>query len=338
MTSKSSAVQKGGTICAESSPPMSRLHLQLRGAVFWFRKAVPVDLVSVVGKREVLRRLGSNRRAAERQAGIENIEADAIFDEARRKLANVDKALTPVELTDAGMLSLAMSWFAEASKQDETLTRIDVDDTHEWLAALADHEDGTAAFHQTRKFLKARGLDIVPGTPSFRRLSGLIREAAIQRERNLLVRFSAKPGLVNPRFSGEHTPAPARAKSTITLDELLTRFRRDQRTVRSLKTTGRRAAQDRIFCQIIGANKPIDAIAREDARRLYDWVKSRPLAPVTKNFYLAAFGAVMEAASISSTVKYGHATKDLPSPARAGRERQISAAAMTFKASTILVD
>jgi hypothetical protein len=272
---------------------MPRLYLQLRGAVWWYRRAVPVELVNIVGKREVLKRLGGNRKSAERQASIETVETDALFGEARRKLSTTTETPTTNELSDATIGELAASWFVEAQGKDEHLTHVDVDERREWLAALADYDGGTISFHETRKLLKDRNLDVEPGTPAFRKLSGLIREAMIQRERNLVARFASTPGLMNPRFANSSV-ATVPPKPSVTLSELLTRFRRDQRPVRSSKTTSRHAAQDKLFRQIVGTDKPIDAITREDARRLQDWLKSQRLAPATMNFYMAAFVAVME--------------------------------------------
>jgi hypothetical protein len=270
---------------------MPRLYLQLRGSVWWYRRAVPVDLVNAIGKREVLRRLGANRKSAERRASVETVETDAIFDEARRKLASSTKSILPVELSDAEIWSLSTGWFAEASKKDESLTHVDVDGVREWLAALSDQDERTIPFHQTRAFLKARGLDIQPGTPTFRRLSGLIREGMIQRERSLLARFSAIPGLTNPRFAD--IPMTSTSPKSITFEELLARFRHHQSKPRSLKTTRKRIAQDRELCDIIGADTIIDKIGREDARRVQEVVSRRRVA-VTANTYVGALTAVMK--------------------------------------------
>jgi integrase len=187
---------------------------------------------------------------------------------------------------------LASAWFAEALRQDSMLTGIDADETMQFMMALADPNERTIAFHETRKFLRSRGINAEPGSPSFRRLCGSIREAMVQRERNLLIRFSAAPGLLNPRFA-DISVAAASPKPSVTFQELLARFRHHQQNPRSLKTVRKRTAQDRTLCDILGADTPIDKIVRDDARRVQETVSQRRTA-ATANTYLAALTAVMK--------------------------------------------
>jgi integrase len=292
MASRRKKVQKAGPDKGPESMARRLPFLQLRGSTWYFRRAVPSALVPILGKKEILKRLSPNRKSAERLASDEYRSSEYEFDVARRQLATDTKAPTTDELSDTAIWELAAAWFAEAQRKDSLLTSVDTEETREWLAALSDPDDNTAPFHETRKLLKARGIDAEPGTPAFRRLCGLIREGMVQRERNRLVRFSAIPGLTNPRFA-DISVAVASPKPSVTFRELLARFRHHQSKPRSLKTVRKRIAQDREFCKIIGADTPIDKITRDDARHVQESVAQRRVV-TTANAYIAAFTAVMQ--------------------------------------------
>ncbi|MGO8847393.1 MAG: DUF6538 domain-containing protein [Methylocella sp.] len=75
---------------------MAKSFLQLRGSIYWFRRAVPVELREIIGKREVMFSLKtSDLRAAKRVAALEAVRADDLFENARRKLTAKAQANLP---------------------------------------------------------------------------------------------------------------------------------------------------------------------------------------------------------------------------------------------------
>jgi hypothetical protein len=65
-------------------------YLAMRGPVYYFRRAVPIELRSVIGKSEIMKSLRTKDRAtAEQCIPIEMLKADALFEEGRIVLADV---------------------------------------------------------------------------------------------------------------------------------------------------------------------------------------------------------------------------------------------------------
>ena len=127
-------------------------HLHRRGAVYYFRRKVPLDLVAALGKREVSHSLRTKERVeALRLIALADVEWNEKFDAARRKL----RTRRATSLTDAEARQLAVRWFwrdeqtswgvdASNRSRDEILLEAGED-----ISCMADPEDpGTLAIVQ----------------------------------------------------------------------------------------------------------------------------------------------------------------------------------------------
>lgn len=69
------------------------LHLIKRGEVWVYFRRVPLDLVQVLDRRFIKKSLGvSDKAAAKKMRALEDVAADALFDEARKQIAGAATA------------------------------------------------------------------------------------------------------------------------------------------------------------------------------------------------------------------------------------------------------
>lgn len=277
------------------------LHIYRRGAVYWFRRGVPQALRSIIGKVEITFSLKTtDRRTAERLENIESLKTEAEFDRARRVLAVRSGTAPETELSDSEVWLLAQEWLHSREKQDDAQSNIDSMDARERLFLAGDPDSRVQVWLQTSKFLRERNINVQFDTPSYVRLAQRIREAMIEAEKRLIVRYSGQPATLNPRFANISAATPPNAGTLMPFEELLARFRREQKPGRSAKTEPKRAMQDRLFKSIIGAKTLISAITRDDARRLREAVRAvrktngEIVRAATSQQYWYAFSAVMK--------------------------------------------
>jgi hypothetical protein len=112
---------------------MSHPHIETRGAVLWYRRRIPVDLIPAYGKsgkngtqkREFRQSLKTrDPKEAERLARLRSVELDAEFDKKRRELAAVQVQAPPfelvdTELTDEQIRRLCLLWQRSVLETDD---------------------------------------------------------------------------------------------------------------------------------------------------------------------------------------------------------------------------
>lgn len=82
-----------------------------RGGRWTFRAYVPEELRPIIGKREIWKSLGAvSHREAVRLSHVETVKTDALFAEARAKLAGGTTDDTPALVSDAELQQLARSY------------------------------------------------------------------------------------------------------------------------------------------------------------------------------------------------------------------------------------
>jgi hypothetical protein len=103
---------------------MSHPHLELRGRVHWYRRRIPLDLVSAYGNsREIRHSLKtSDRKEAVRLARLRSVELDNEFERKRRERAAVE-APQPVwenvDLTGEQIRRLCLLWQRSVLETDD---------------------------------------------------------------------------------------------------------------------------------------------------------------------------------------------------------------------------
>lgn len=99
------------------------VRLVLRGNRWTFRVSVPEDIRQIVGKREIWKSLGViSHQEAVRLSHIESVKVDALFAEARKKLAGRstnDAGAIPTAVSDAELEQLARSHLHRAELRAE---------------------------------------------------------------------------------------------------------------------------------------------------------------------------------------------------------------------------
>ena len=106
--------------------------LQRRGNRYYLRAKVPDELVSILGRREIVRSLGvGDYRDAVNRLQLKSIKVDAEFAEARRKLT-----LRPItELSDFDLTQMAVLWLHRAEQEDfKSLPVAASGEKDEWIA------------------------------------------------------------------------------------------------------------------------------------------------------------------------------------------------------------
>ena len=273
--------------------------LAKRGNVYILRAKVPADLIPIIGKREIKKTLGtSDPRLALEKVRLESPLVDAIFAEARRKLSVVLVAT----VSDDDLRRIVLAWFARSERAalDRVSETIDddgvVDQFNEDEAALS---DGASPVAMTgvqlvaKNLLKEAGVDLAPSSASFRFACELIRRGMSEGVRRARKRFLGQPDSADDHLFADvgatlEIPAtPSLGKSepdSLPLAQLITDYETDpNRGGLSPKTADSYAVIFRALRELLGKDKPVREITRDDCKRVRDTLMRLP-PNATKRF------------------------------------------------------
>lgn len=94
-------------------------HLSRRGARYYIRRVVPTDLIAHLGRREIVRSLGtSDRREGERLCRLEAVKLDHLFDIARQELKSLPLSEGIATRPDAAIQFAYDRWADGAREQN----------------------------------------------------------------------------------------------------------------------------------------------------------------------------------------------------------------------------
>ncbi|HYG85097.1 MAG TPA: DUF6538 domain-containing protein [Azospirillum sp.] len=266
-------------------PRHTRLHR--RNGTYYLRVAVPEELRFAYGKAEVWKSLRTkDPKEAARLVKIESLKVDQEFDALRKRLAGATTTIT--DLSDAEAERLAALWLAEELAWDEEDRRKGLDDdAYEELGdvlPLMDQLTRQALARGDRSriaptlgdFIYRHGLTVPEGSPAYERLSFAFLKAHVRLK-----------DLLKARHAGEvvDTPTPpSLPPKGITLAQLIDRYMADPaRAGLSEKTKDGYKVIFRLLAEVIGADKPVRSITREDCRALRDLLAAMP-PNATKRF------------------------------------------------------
>ena len=206
---------------------------------YYLRARVPVDLVEVIGRREIKRSLRTgDRREAARRINQEAAEIERLFEAARRRL----RQETVTSLTEAEIRQIALSWF-HSRERGEARRRwsgqggeIGADALLEYAqdeAVLLDPEDPSVLAGVqdiADRLLEENHARLDRTDPAHRLLCELVRRALLEASRRSRARLQGDPterhhddlfaGLTADRPQPQAAPSPR----NITLDQLIERF------------------------------------------------------------------------------------------------------------------
>ncbi|MDR3463689.1 MAG: site-specific integrase [Beijerinckiaceae bacterium] len=219
------------------------------------------------------------------------------------------------------------AWFIQKQKDDAPLGIDEVapaERLEELTYATDPNDTNFPSFIRstTRKFLEQQHIALDANSDAFRRLSRLIHEAYIEREKRLIRRYMGEGTIhLNPRFANLDATSDLHPGAKITLRLLIERYENDRSKANNApKTAKTHTARFRLFEDLFGPEKAIAKIGREDARLLYETVSrlpanakkrfpgkgikdllrlpdeklGKPMSPTTANSYLMGFTALME--------------------------------------------
>lgn len=268
------------------------MHMQRRGAVYSWRRRVPLTLAAKWGRREVVRSLGTtNRNEAARLARTLSTTADRLF----------DHAMSHPELTPDQIDALAREWFTVAVDADEEqrintpygkamyTTVDDLDDPlpadlevlgwleGEYREAIA-YNDFTRVRQHVEHLLTDAGIPADRKSETFKRLARALLRANIEFLRIAKARrvgiYTLEP--VDPLFrpqAQQPAPTPAApvdpALSSLPLGTLMDAYiKAQERDDTWVPVTKKNTVNKlKLFVETM-REKPVDTVTRDDIR---DW-------------------------------------------------------------------
>jgi integrase len=251
--------------------------LQRRGNRLVLRVAVPPDLRQTIGKYEIVKSLGTaDEKVAAPLARLERVKIDRLFKAARER--GVEGT---VVLPDGGLQRLARQVY-EARLADYTKylesppekDRANLEDLSDAFSPEIDHlalglSEGIWWDHVEDAIdaeLQQRGAVVPRGTPAYTEASRLIARALIAAQVTAKRRAKGDFGYI---FNDPIATSPA-PSSSITVKELIDRYQRDKGGAWSRKTRDGYTLIFRALAELLGEDRPVKMITRDDCRRLKD--------------------------------------------------------------------
>ncbi|WP_426044184.1 DUF6538 domain-containing protein [Caulobacter sp. DWR3-1-2] len=256
-----------------------------RGAVYWFRRRVPDDIVKIVGKAFWNESLGiKDIREAGRLARVRGVQTDQEIADARRRLAG--ETAPPLSVPEAQALAkreLAdwMATDAEARLMAGRSASENVDLVLEFVEpeareALASGDWQPRAVQAAEVLAKA-GRWYPEGDPSVRLMAGALLAAQVEWLDLLRERQAGR--VVEVGAPGIPAAQSAAVKSGgVTLGKLIDDYRREREALHGLESTARK--YDHIFKALeecLGRGRDIETITRADCRNLRDLLRRVPV-------------------------------------------------------------
>ena len=256
----------------------------------WYLRArTPLDLVDVVGRREIKKSLGtSDRREALERIDVEGAKVVEMFAAARRRLEEAP----PPELTEADAKRLAFLWFrtrdreqVEATFNDPGVTEEMLDEACEELGMLLNgpEEEVEPLVQQAADSILIRAgfphgptpepegpikpvfravvPDVDKGSDAYRVLCSLVKRGLVEGARRQQQRLRGQPTVpVDPAFAAEAVEAGARGPL---LSNVLEMWVADTEATR--RTAREWGIAERRFRELHG-DLPVDAVEASHVR------------------------------------------------------------------------
>jgi integrase len=277
-----------------------------RGARYYIRVRVPLDLVDTLGRSEIWKSLGtSDHREAVRRYYPARTDLQQTFDQARRR-RDANGRLSGDEA-----LHIVRAWFCETDRQaanmDYSLLGDDVraalGETEQDIHYLIEGADGESVQAAVDRVLIAAGWPARPyqvgsiftGTQvadvdgaALAELSGLMRRALVELARRRRERLRGSPNGMSfdPLFAADAVQLVAgngHDGSGLRLGELTERFFAEKAPAMSPKTLIEYRALIRTLKEVWGEDLPVRSVTRDHCRQIRDLFAALP-ANWTKRF------------------------------------------------------
>ncbi len=282
-----------------------------RGGRYSLRAKVPDELRPILGKGEVWRSLQTaDSKVALQRVRVASVEVDAEFAIARRQLAGPQPGAR--SLTDSELHQLVLGWFDDQQRkalEDFDTPSADEFDLANVLATLMDDE---AALTEQAKFDHMSGAQVV--AKALLAKNGIAQDQLNAHQFWLVVRFVQRGLLEKIRRSRDRyegrldeqchdqifreattrrvaPEAKAHDPMRLTLAQLIERYHNDPSRAHILSRTRESYGLVlNVFQQLLGSDRPVNEITREDCRRVRDILMTLP-PNATKRFPGLTLGA-----------------------------------------------
>lgn len=270
--------------------------LQRRGNTYYLRLRVPTELVEAYGKKEVTRTLKTqDYKEARTRCLQERMAFESEFDELRIKLkaANDEPDLLS-KYSQHELERLAIRWFSETKEaesakipthSEDGVSEDDIIADMELTAQIYDEEvKGTSQRPEhygltlAGNYLKSLGITYQNKSKSFQHLGHLMSRALAENAKQDLRRWKGKTYAPSDELfltmqpsGNNNSPLPKK-----TLTELCDEYINDPEADRNSGTLKNYEIVFRALKEIIGPNRQIKEITREDCKKVRDLLMRIP--------------------------------------------------------------
>jgi hypothetical protein len=177
--------------------------LQKRGSRYFLRVKVPIDLRSVIGKREIRKALGtSDPREALRRVRRASVEADAVFESCRATTVPASSARVPA--SEADLERVVLQAFQASERENLTsFLQTPEEEFEEILSVLRDDESAyrgglspvilPSLQKKADELLAANGLTLDPSSDTYTRFLWLLIRADLENVQRARERYGGNP-------------------------------------------------------------------------------------------------------------------------------------------------
>lgn len=275
--------------------------LQQRKTGFYLRAKVPLEIRDEFGKTEVVKSLRTKEpRMALQRVRIEAVKLEQEFSDCRRALAKTSQRAESI--SDEDLQRIVLIWFHDQERSAATRQRAlhfegkelatALDALRQDAALTKDADDAETQRHVNSEIdaIKAEhGLSIEDGSNQYRLLFELVQRAMIERDKRSIRRL--KGDFDNRAFdslfngvSPESSRPEAPEFTSKTLGELIDEYENEpSRQHVTDKTRMTYRIISRALGELLGREKPISDISREDCRRVREVLCDLP-PNATKRF------------------------------------------------------
>jgi len=292
-----------------------------RGGTYSLRRKVPVDLVEALGRKEIVKALGTgNRKEAAERARRVTADLDREWRGHREALKRGEQISTKNTVTDGELQRVVLQDFWKSERSAPPLVSEEARESIEAeIGGLQARNPSTEAslLARAKAIIQDNGLNIVLPTgrkfgdpmqhfeasPDLTKLLGLVRRAGIEHLERVLDRANGDHGDKehDPLFAGISSVSPPPSVATgCTLGEAIKRFETDPTRAHLGDTADAKYVMTfRVMKEVIGEGRALAAITRAECAEAQEVIAGLPanvskLKPYAK---LKTMRAVVELAA-----------------------------------------
>lgn len=261
--------------------------LQLRGRVWYMRAIVPRDIVQSLGRREVWKSLRTDNREVA-NIRIQSEAARQVLEFEKMRQINGRPSIKPdksyiefvafqyandLEKARAARLPTLLSAAAGNGLDQE---RDEIKHLFEFYHSALKENDFAKAYTEVATIVKAKKLDLRPGSEEWNYLSHLVLRAIC---RELRIDSGEIEGTFQPVYDQFYDSSPGKSRppgSFVTLEKAVQKYMNEKSSNWGSKTKLYYEAGFSLLLRHFGASRRLNEITRDDLREYRDLMKQLP--------------------------------------------------------------